>query len=407
MSSQLVVAYVVAASLTSLGCATAQSSAGGEDAATDAVNDAPLPADCATRPAGWQLLEPGFVADADPETDVVRAMLLAHPGGDVSFVATEGDNAVVRSYAGGQWSTLGNVVNVNAGNTPAYAGYLARTAAGDLVLSAVEFGGVDGTGVYVFRLEGETWTPIGAELSTASASVAGAPLVVFGEQVNVLWSQYFDSETIGKSRINGKRWEGSAWSSLDPPLGQIAGPGASAISPHAAIDGDGRIYLVFAESSQSYIRYRDQNDATWQTLGTGIIGSGAFDPRVALADDGTIYVAYSKSDVESGSAIVVVERYNGSAFQEVVSINEAAGHANIKGLVATGGRVIVAWVEGNDPTRAVYVADVAAASVEVLGGAQGSGVVEASLAVDACGDAVVAYTSGASGARVVRVVRHH
>lgn len=393
-------------------CATA-SALGTDDAATDAPTDGnpdgapdgPSPAECAARTAGWQTLEAGYVVDSDTASDPNAVMLLAHSSGDLMYAVNEGNSLVVRRFADDAWSQVGDVVDINGGNTPSYSGYLAE-AGGSLYLSAAEFGGVDGTGVYVLRLDGMSWVVVGSEISTASASVQQAPVVVHDGELSVFWSQYFDANTIGKNRINGGHWNGTTWTAIEPSLGQIAGPGASAISPQAAITAAGRIYLVFAESG-AYIRYRDLADTMWQTLGPGTFGTSAFDPKIALGGDGTVYVAYSQYDAGDGETNAYVARYNGTGFEQLVELNQIAGHANIKGLVIDGTRIVVAWAEGTEPNRTLYVGTVAGGGVSLLGTPRGTLAGDASLAIDGCGDAVVAYTNGVTNARVVRVERFH
>lgn len=377
----------------------------GSDAGPDAVPDAAIDPMCASRPTGWSTLEAGFNVDSDPQSDAGSVMVLARHSGAIAFAVAEGTSIAVRELTS-TWGTLGGVIDVNVGQTPSYAGYLAESVTGELYLSAVEWGGSDGTGVYAFALQAGEWSPLGGEISTAGASVQEAPLVIYDGHPSIFWSQYYDADTIGRSQINGRRWNGTSWVTLDPPLGQIAGPGASAISPQATVSPTGRIYLVFAES-QSHIRYRDPADTAWRTMGSGQLGMQAFDPLVALGGDGSVYVAYSQYDAADGESNAYVARYGNGSFEQLVKINHAAGHANIKGLAVRDTRVVVAWIEGPEGARKVYAGEVGGSGVSLYGTGRGTAPGDTSLAVDACGDVVLAYTDGVAGARSVRVERFH
>jgi hypothetical protein len=205
---------------------------------------------------------------------------------------------------------------------------------------------------------GRTFQPLGTPYEAAGTSLAPASMVVhpsLGVVVALV------ETTSARSLLFVRRFDGTAWASLGG--GALnASMGGQAMAPSLVRGPAGDLVLAWTEREGAFTRahVKRWNGSSWNSLGTSV--GVAVMVQVALMPSGEPVVAF-----ESGETIQV-RRFDGSNW---VPLGERSGPVSSpvgipRLVVAPGGTLYLAWVEGNATQQRVKVA--ASPDFEVMGG---------------------------------------
>lgn len=229
-------------------------------------------------------------------------------------------------FDGTNWSQLGNPFNINEGG--GVYDLSIRAMGNDLVAMFLEAGGATSTGVYLQRLPdgGTAWQLMGGgDLTTTNANVVGSDMFVDDDELLVAWSQYSDG-VIGRSRVHVRRFSGDAYVPLNPFMGGIAGPGASAITPSLAMDGDGNEVVFFSETGVRHLQ-RNAGGTDWTYLGEVTPANsinGGFSPKSATDSLGRVLLVMAERSETENQNLAYLQRWNGSSWDALGSFQGAA-----------------------------------------------------------------------------------
>ena len=408
----------------SLSCASAGGGQDSVDARVGGDGDGAVGADaqafdCASALTGWHPI--GGPLDAMVGSDSNSPAIAVDPVTNDLYVAwVEGDPADghVSMWNGSSWQALGGDISVNPDNSPVYSMHLA-VRDGVLVLAHAEAGGETSGGFHAQRWLNGSWQAMGPDdLSTSNVSVSGgaAGFDDNGDPV-VAWSQYPPGE-IGRNRIHVSRFDDRVEIPLDPVLGGVAGPGASALTPSLSFDG-GREVVAFSESGVR-VFIRNQQDTGWEPLGgdeVSAIGSalGAHSPRLARSAEGELYLAVAENDPGTSTANGYLLRWTGFTWETLPGVVDLVPgeHGYVRALTVDGnGQPAMAVTEGTP--AGLYImgwnngsfSDLGSLPLSAYSGTEP--VSAAALATDACGRLVVAFAeANTGGERAVHVYRFY
>ena len=138
----------------------------------------------------------------------------------------------------------------------------------------------------------------------------------------------WEDDTSGDSEIYVRRWNGTIWEELG--AGSASGGGISNNNddsdfPSIALGQDGTPYITWEDisSGDTEIYVQRWNGSAWEELGAGSASGGGISNNngssrstdIALAPDGTPYITWT--DISSGDWEIYVRRWNGSIWEEV------------------------------------------------------------------------------------------
>ncbi|WP_075207313.1 Ig-like domain-containing protein [Archangium violaceum] len=143
----------------------------------------------------------------------------------------------------------------------------------------------------------------------------------------VAWSE--EATAGGKSSIYVYRWDGNAFTPIGSALNGTSS--GSAYKPALVLDGSGNPIVAWQESDgfNENIYIRRWTGTTWQSVGSGVISAEndtrsspvatpARNPSLAIRGN-DIYVAWDEMNIDEFSAIYVWKSVNGAAFTSVGS----------------------------------------------------------------------------------------
>ena len=280
----------------------------------------------------------------------------------VAWVETTGDTSGlyvlrVRRFENGDWKSLGDVLNVSAGES-AYVPQIVVDGSGAPVVAWWEAGSYGR--VYVKRWNGASWESLGGALYATqghscvhpnlAVDAAGAPWVSFME---------YDAAT---PTVYVMRWTGSSWSEVGLPLldpGTDGGGGAS-----LAVDAQGVPYFVLAEDDGSG---NGHDVGVWRLIGSTFEPFGAtldvhrsddaFASRLVLGSDGEPVVVWSETDPQARPSLfsmpaanVYAARFSASAHAwmrmgDALDYDVGAAAAYPQLLRAPSGELYASWME--------------------------------------------------------------
>ncbi len=391
------------------------------DAALQGSADANNAALCESVPSGWSRV--GSPIDPPDSLFDVGDIAIDSTGQPVVvFSSGAPSDGYAFRYDGSSWSQLGDAFDMNEGS--GVYDLSIRAVGNDLVAMFLESGGATNTGVYVKRLtEGaSTWQIMGGgDLTTTNANVVGSDMLVDGDDVLVTWSQYSDGQ-IGRSRVHVRRFTGDAYVPLSPFMGGIAGPGASAITPSLAMDGDGNEVVFFSETGVRHLQ-RNAGNTDWDYIGEVTPANslnGGFAPQAATDSLGRVLLAMTERNEVANQNIAYLQRWNGSSwdalgtYQGSTADNTHATPADL--LLDADDNPIIAMTEAavqNGPTQLFVGRRSAGDTFTTLGGSNLSGggdgtqsVLSPKMTNDPCGFHIMfAEAADAKSERNVHVFR--
>jgi hypothetical protein len=200
-----------------------------------------------------------FLASQDAETPSITSV------GDVPYVAwreSDGTHQQIRVkwFDGLAWQPVGTSLNISPAKNAQFPSITA--AAGMPYVAWVEDDGI-ASQVRVARLEGTAWAPVGGSLNVSPAQDSERPQIgVVSEIPYVTWTE--DGATSG-SQVYVKRLDGTTWTPVGAALNAV--PGSVAGSP--ALAGAGPTAVVaWAESNgtNSLVYVKRFDGTSWVPL---------------------------------------------------------------------------------------------------------------------------------------------
>jgi hypothetical protein len=207
--------------------------------------------------------------------------------------------------------------------------------------------------VHVKRLFGQVWTQVGPSVTNAGPNSRNSPSnpslrITTDNRPVVAYTLSFLS---GGSLISVKRWDGSQWVNMNFPDYQGAANNDFTSPNSLVLDGQNRPVVAFVNSftttqcgnrgSAAVVVLR-WNGSSWVQLGTErftlddcSIGQGR-NPSIAQDGSGNIYISWSGANGQ-----IIVERWNGSVWVRVGSINGSGGATQVQ--VDSTGAPVVVW----------------------------------------------------------------
>ncbi len=236
--------------------------------------------------------------------------------------------------------------------------------------------------IYVKRYypSGGNWGEVGEGSTTDGISANGSmsldPSVALDSDGNpvVAWH---DAGS-GAYEIYVKRYDGSGW--VEIPAGSASGGGVSAsgdgsYNASLAVDGDGNPVVAWDDdssgNSEIFVRRYDPNVAggSWVEVGVGSASGGGISnnagysdrPALALDDQGNPVVAWQ--DDRSGNYEIYVLRFDGDTWLEVGAgsasgggISDNSGRSGSPSLALdASGNPVIAWSDETTGNREIYI----------------------------------------------------
>ena len=336
------------------------------------------------------------------------------PVTETAVTATEGGRLVVAWIAGGE--VLATVVRGSAAPTPPVV--LGRGGASGLDLDmgineaayAVWSAGED---VRAARLEGTTWTPLGAPLDIEPGRSAGTgasrPRVGVSAEGNAV-ATWGEQGADGRTHVFARRLTGLALSSFPQDLtldGFEGQPAGAADSPDIDIEDDGSFaWIAFRQDvgGRSRSVARRLRGSLFEDPFAIDAGATSADPRIDFTGKGIGGAVAAASDNAVFSAYL--DKFN--IFRPAVRIDQTAGTVAPTPVVATSERadVYAAWRtgggDGAGDVRARRKNGEAGFEPEFLASNPDFGATvpgEVAIGADRSGNAAVAMLQGGPGAR--------
>lgn len=301
---------------------------------------------------GWQAL--GGVLNLDPKSFTAGPALAVDASDVVHAAFVENERPVVRRWALTDWQTLGEITPTGpAEGTPA----LTFDAEGAPVLAWTEQRpGDDGTHptqVQVRRWSGNAWLPLGnSPVDSVGALSARAPaLLLSGGRLLLAWSEDAD-EAAGGSRLQVRRWDGTAW--VDFGASAVPAPGQPLQTALAAVDA-GRVAVGWRNGLDGRVRIAEGQGTAWTLIGDLAAANAQ---SFALASTGSgLLLAVAPS---APSAAFTVQRWDGAAWQRFGTLQGTTVAAASVPYVALGqqaadGVPLLAWSESTTTRREFHV----------------------------------------------------
>jgi Bacterial Ig-like domain/Bacterial Ig domain len=201
---------------------------------------------------------------------------------------------------------------------------------------------------------------------------------------------YVTSQNSPDAQLLVKRWDGSTWQELGSgslnhdPTATNTFPAA----PSMVLDSSGNPLVAWTERDENsvYTIYvKHWNGSNWEAVGPGfnqdpVNGKVAFDPSLGLDGAGNPVVAWSELIADVGQ--IFVKHWHGTTWESLgtASLNVDAGMGAYEPSLAVdaSGRPVVAWSEGNavnvTPPNLVYVKRWNGTEWQLLGGTPNSAV---------------------------------
>ena len=265
----------------------------------------------------------------------------------------------VNSLLGSTWTQLGSELNISSGQD-AESPSLALDASGNPVVAWQENVPGQFGNIYVKRLNGTTWVQLGNELDINPSQNAVKPSLALDTSGNpvVAWTEWNGSS----NDVYVKRWDSVSLSWVQLGGALDVNPAQNAISHSLALDSANRPVVAFFENDGTsfniYVKRWDGTD--WVLLGGALdvnLGEDAYDPSLALDASGNPVVAWHEHTPGQFDNIYV-KRWNGTSWEPLggaldVNVNDGAALASL--ALDASGNPVVAWTEWNALSNNVYV----------------------------------------------------
>jgi hypothetical protein len=265
----------------------------------------------------------------------------------------------VNSLLGSTWIQLGSELNISSGQD-AESPSLALDASGNPVVAWQENVPGQYGNIYVKRWDSasSSWVQLGNELDVDPLQNAVKPSLALDASGNpvVAWTEWDGSS----NNVYVKRWDGTDWVQLGGALD--VNPAQNAISHSLALDSANRPVVAFFENDgTSFNIYVKRWDGTnWVLLGGALdvnLGEQAYDPSLALDASGNPVVAWHEHTPGQFDNIYV-KRWDGTGWVQLggaldVNVNDGAALASL--ALDASGNPVVAWTEWNSSSSNVYV----------------------------------------------------
>jgi hypothetical protein len=260
---------------------------------------------------GWQ--EAGRLSNGFMTAGVSSAKLQFDGAGNAVVAWTQADggpggfpppssNVYVGRWTGTQWEVVGELSANPANETSASKPSLGTTSTGELVVAWGESDGVTQS-IFVMRLTGEGWTPVGSALSARpGATSAGMPSLRLDPAGNPLVAWKESEEGGSSSNVYVQRWTGEQWEPLGNGVNSVPGI-VHAHDPALAVDGEGTPIVAWAgtDGSTTNIYVHQWRAGRWEPLGGGLSANpeatSAAHPSLRVDAEGVPIVAWDESDV--------------------------------------------------------------------------------------------------------------
>jgi hypothetical protein len=149
-------------------------------------------------------------------------------------------------------------------------------------------------------------------------------------------------------------WEPTGWQ----PAVNLSESSATSLQPALATRSDGHVAVVWSETNagDTAIYLAESSDGSTWASGPVPDGQGT-NPTVALGSGDAVYVAWEDPlDVGMALDIWVTERLGGAwGLPRAISFSTADATSAAPAMVATGGRVYLAWMEETGQENAIYM----------------------------------------------------
>jgi hypothetical protein len=294
---------------------------------------------------------------------------LATTGGGVPIAAWATNRGVMaRRWQARVWDSIGSSTTFPAG--------LSNGVVGDLVSIAVDAAGrpvvawrvrpetsTATTRIMLRAWDGTSWVERGGSGSGLGLSgMTGVrwPSVAIDAQgqIVVAWDEW-SSTSPSNFSVKVKRWNGTAWQAIDPPLAT-----GNAVSPRVAVDSTGRPIVAWTQSTPttaptSRIYVQRWNGTVWEELGGSASGGGlggagfAATPALAVDEKDRIAVAWKSRNPAAGAEEdIFLRMWDGQGWTELGGSGSGSGISNTPtvyswepAVAARGNRVCVSWNE--------------------------------------------------------------
>ncbi|NMC79482.1 MAG: exo-alpha-sialidase, partial [Chloroflexi bacterium] len=198
-----------------------------------------------------------------------------------------------------------------------------QTGSGDIWLSSRALGSIAGW----FPDQASWGSP--SPLAKSQAFFASTTLIADSEgQFHALWSDNESTDAVGNQAIYYSRWNGKNWS---PAVAVISFPLGSAKKVSAAMDQDGKILLVWGDSSSGKILFSsaDANQAAnpeqWgEPMVLPSPENLAQSPNILVNSDGKVLVIYALPVNEGRGLYLIESSDNGETWSDPKLIFDAA-----------------------------------------------------------------------------------
>ena len=208
--------------------------------------------------------------------------------------------------------------------------------------------------LWVKHWNGTSWEALGDNLRINGTKNALFPSLAADSQNNVFiaWQEgpwLRNQDSISNSTIYLKRWDGTQWLEVAPPI-----PGAY---PNLAIDADGMPVIAYVLEEDTFVKGKvaKWDGSSWEYLGNMLNEdeTRSVDPHslsIAFNGDGQPIVA-SRQDVSYKNGKFVVQQWTGKTWQVLDGqfLVDSKNIAQDISLYAKGDKITVAFTEYEDP----------------------------------------------------------
>jgi hypothetical protein len=220
----------------------------------------------------------------------------------------------ISKWTGQNWEALGGPLPVSTTGGISSPPVLVLDQAGNPTVAWVNFTSNPNTnGITVQHWNGSTWEVLGGPLLATPQSLylARDPRLILDASGNptIAWAES-DGNVFN---IHARRWTGTSWEPLGGTLSALPG-NTSAGSPNLAMDTLGTIFIgwfEYTEDSATHVHLRRWNGSSWEAIGPPIPQSAPSQLSLGIGSSGIPYIAWSEGDSSTSTpATIRIHRYN-------------------------------------------------------------------------------------------------
>ena len=317
--------------------------------------------------AGWS--QPGSSPVSGPGQTGTKGAAIAGVGGRPYVAWGEKDGShwhvFVARLGGSGWQPVGGALNRL---TTDNAIRPTITDLGGEPYVAFEEYGDSQWHIYVSRFDGSSWQPVGDDLHPSGPARAIQPRIgVVAGALYVAWEE----SSATASLVNVDRFDGSSWQPVGEPLNRF--PSDSAYWAVIA-DVNGVPYVAWEETYQgaSHVLVDSFDGTSWQPVGDEVrepATVNAYQPSIAVVG-GIPYVAWEEEATPTSPWHSFVAVYDGQGWQPLGGELRSTHAVNALGpnIAAVGSRPYVVWEEFGRSVWHIWAARLVSSDWQIVGG---------------------------------------